>query len=176
MIDTRNWSFAKRALYELKLQQEKKQRDYQAAAKVWVLVKLANQVTKWYQLPKDLQKAIKYELQRTTNFDYKSMLKDAIINVPISKYGKNGRVKISCGRIIAVKLKHQTRVKINCITRSQWIKLKFKFGFLPSYFATINYLRHDYNPANQKRITHDLRRIIWHDYWQLRRQINDKAN
>ena len=87
-IDIRELSFRERALYELKVAKATKKRTY-----YWVQVRLANGKKKWFQLPKDLQKAM-----HTSTFELnKKRLVGALINVPISKYKKNGKVKIDCG-------------------------------------------------------------------------------
>lgn len=52
-IDIRELPFRDRALYELKVAEATGKRTY-----YWVQVRLANGKKRWFQLPKDLQKAM----------------------------------------------------------------------------------------------------------------------
>ena len=62
-IDIRELSFRDRALYELKVAKSKRKHTY-----YWVQVRLVNGGKKWFQLPKDLQKAMHTS---TVNTDFK---------------------------------------------------------------------------------------------------------
>ena len=108
-IDIRELSFRDRALYELKVAKATGKRTY-----YWVQVRLANGKKKWFQLPKDLQKAM-----HTSTFELnEKRLVGALVNVPISKYKKNGKVKIDCGLICKLNLRNYHAKKPNKITRS----------------------------------------------------------
>lgn len=148
-IDIRELSFRDRALYELKVAKATEKRTY-----YWVQVRLANGKKKWFQLPKDLQKAM-----HTSTFELnEKRLIGALINVPISKYKKNGKVKINCGIICKLSLRNYHAKKPNKITRSQFKQPNRRFGFANTS-ELFGYLKHDYDQANQERIRQSIHEL-----------------
>lgn len=148
-IDIRELSFRDRALYELKVAKATEKRTY-----YWVQVRLANGKKKWFQLPKDLQKAM-----HTSTFELnEKRLIGALINVPISKYKKNGKVKINCGIICKLSLRNYHAKKPNKITRSQFKQPNRRFGFANTS-ELFGYLKHDYDQENQQRIRRSIHKL-----------------
>lgn len=149
-IDIRELSFRDRALYELKVTKATEKRTY-----YWVQVRLANGKKKWFQLPKDLQKAM-----HTSTFELnEKRLVGALINVPISKYKKNGKVKIDCGIICKLRLRNYHAKKPNKITRSQFKQPNRQWGLVDSS-ELFNYLKHDYDQKNQERIHRSINELM----------------
>ena len=148
-IDIRELSFRDRALYELKVAKATGKRTY-----YWVQVRLVNGKKKWFQLPKDLQKAM-----HTSTFELnEKRLVGALINIPISKYKKNGKVKIDCGIICKLSLRNYHAKKQNKITRSQFKQPNRRFGFANTS-ELFGYLKHDYDQANQERIRQSIHKL-----------------
>lgn len=148
-IDIRELPFRDRALYELKVAEATGKRTY-----YWVQVRLTNGKKKWFQLPKDLQKAM-----HTSTFELnEKRLVGALINVPISKYKKNGKVKIDCGIICKLRLKNYHAKKPNKITRSQFKQPNRRFGFANTS-ELFGYLKHDYDQENQQRIRQSIHEL-----------------
>lgn len=148
-IDIRELSFRDRALYELKVAKSKRKHTY-----YWVQVRLVNGGKKWFQLPKDLQKAM-----HTSTFELnEKRLVGALINVPISKYKENGKVKIDCGIICKLSLRNYHAKKPNKITRSQFKQPKRRFGFANTS-ELFGYLKHDYDQENQQRIRQSIHEL-----------------
>ncbi|MBB1063191.1 DUF7679 family protein [Limosilactobacillus fastidiosus] len=149
-IDIRKLSFRDRALYELKVAKATEKRTY-----YWVQVRLTNGKKKWFQLPKDLQKAM-----HTSTFELnEKRLVGALINIPISKYKKNGKVKIDCGIICKLSLRNYHAKKPNKITRSQFKQPNRRFGFANSS-ELFGYLKHDYDQENQERIRQSIHELM----------------
>lgn len=148
-IDIRELSFRDRALYELKVAKSKRKHTY-----YWVQVRLVNGGKKWFQLPKDLQKAM-----HTSTFELnEKRLVGALINVPVSKYKKNGKVKIDCGIICKLRLRNYHAKKPNKITRSQFKLPNRRFGFANTS-ELFGYLKHDYDQENQQRIRQSIHEL-----------------
>lgn len=149
-IDIRELSFRDRALYELKVAKATGKRTY-----YWVQVRLVNGKKKWFQLPKDLQKAM-----HTSTFELnEKRLVGALINIPISKYKKNGKVKIDCGIICKLSLRNYHAKKPNKITRSQFKQPNRRFGFANTS-ELFGYLKHDYDQENQERIRQSIHELM----------------
>lgn len=139
----------------------------------WVLVKLPNNKTKWYQLPWDVQNAISHEIQHFNKFPF-NLLKNSLINVPISSYKQN-KVKLTTGKIIKVRTKKKRTNNPRNITRSQFVKPQYnKFG-IPKYHELKTYLHHDHSKLNKIRITLAIYRLT---PWKLniRGNKNDKIS
>lgn len=156
MIDTRNLSFATRALLEL---QQSQQTQW-----VWVKVhyptfgdgKVAYH-NQWYQLPKDLQKAIREE--NYTKDQVASHFVGTVINIPLEKY-HGSLTKISAGKILAIKISANRTHKTNRITRSQYYyfdDLDASEAFLAN---GLHFLEHDYALENQQRIRRAVRQLV----------------
>lgn len=149
-IDIRELSFRDRALYELKVAKVTEKRTY-----YWVQVRLVNGKKKWFQLPKDLQKAM-----HTSTFELnEKRLVGALINVPISKYKENGKVKIDCGIICKLSLRNYHAKRPNKITRSQFKQPNRRFGFANTS-ELFGYLKHDYDQENQQRIRKSIHELM----------------
>lgn len=108
--DPRTWSFAKRALAELKKSNKRKKKKLW---RCWVQVQLAGGERHWYQLPKDLQAAVKAE-RKTHAKNWQAFLQGAVINVPIGEYHE-GEAPITCGLICQVKMRHHKRSQVTML-------------------------------------------------------------
>lgn len=153
-IDVRNLSFRSRALYELKMENQRRL----SGEKYWVLVQMANGKKSWFQLSKDLQKAMENEpFEVCQNY-----LVGSLINVPISKYKKE-KAKIDCGKVCKLKVKSYRTSKPDRITRSQFKKPKLYkiLGLkLVKTKELFNYLKHDYSSQDQQRIKRSIRNLV----------------
>lgn len=148
--DKRGWTFRHLALY----QPRQHKRFY------WVKVQLPDGSKHSYQLPKDIQFAIRnhhnYKEQQQIAED---TLIDALINVPISRYQKDGSVKLTTAKVTSVYHRKSTRYP-NQITRSQFVKPSYgKYGFL-KFKQTYRYLRHDFSTANRRRIFFSILKLV----------------
>lgn len=88
----------------------------------------------------------------------KNDLFGALINVPVSKYKKNGKVKIDCGIICKLRLRNYHAKKPNKITRSQFKLPNRQFGFANTS-ELFGYLKHDYDQENQQRIRQSIHEL-----------------
>lgn len=88
----------------------------------------------------------------------KNDLFGALINVPVSKYKKNGKVKIDCGTICKLRLRNYHAKKPNKITRSQFKLPNRRFGFANTS-ELFGYLKHDYDQENQQRIRQSIHEL-----------------
>lgn len=172
-MDTRDWSFAKRALYELRSQAKAKKKKHRRREYYWVQVQFTNSKIANYQLPKDLQEPL--DQHRRTNSDWKQVLLGALINVPTTKY-KNGRAKI-CPAIVREILILPVGAHNPCwITRSQFVKPDYSwYAWLFNYASMrreVNFLTHNFDQPNQQRIravigqyrqqrVHQVRQAFW---------------
>lgn len=121
---------------------------------IFVDVELLNGDIVKYQIPNDLQKAMK---QAWFDNSLSEVLLDALINVPTSPYKKDGSVKLHLGRIITIRLLHkkqQLRTRGQFLTNNVWQRKLDK--------AQIKFLLHDHSFLNKCRIRFDLFR------WQRR--------
>lgn len=173
--DTRDWSFAKRALYELKSQSKpKKKKTHQRREYYWVHVQFTNGRIANYQLPKDLQGPL--DQYRKERRDWKSVLLGALINVPTTKY-QNGRAKICPAIVREILILPVSAHNPRWITRSQFVKSDYSWGAWLFNRARMerekSFLTHDFSPANQQRIkaiidqyrqqrVHRVRQQFWH--------------
>lgn len=169
--DTRDWSFAKRALYELKSQSKSKKKKHHRHEYYWVQIQFTNSRIANYQLPKDLQEPL--DQHREHNSDWKSILLGALINVPTTKY-KNGRAKICPAVIREILILPVAAHNPRWTARSQFAKPDYSwydwFFNRVGMEREINFLTHDFDQANQQRI-----RAIIGQYRQQRvRQVRRK--
>ena len=121
---------------------------------IFVDVELLNGNVIKYQIPNDLQVAMK---QAWYNDSLSETLLDALINVPTSPYKKNGSAKLHLGRIVTIYLLHkkqQLRTRGQFLTNDVWQRKLDK--------AQIKFLLHDHSFLNKCRIRFDLFR------WQVR--------
>ena len=121
---------------------------------IFVDVELLNGDIVKYQIPNDLQGAMK---QAWYNDTLSEVLLDALINVPTSPYKKDGSVTLHLGRIIAIHLLHKKqrlRTRGQFLTNDVWQHKLDK--------AQIKFLLHDHSFLNKCRIRFDLFR------WQLK--------
>lgn len=119
---------------------------------LWVKVKLPWGNVRWYQLPKDLQIAMRQHI-KTHRHNWWKVLIGSYINVPISKY-TNGNVNLSVGQIKYIKITHHSTGNPKLITRSQFIKPKEgKNNY--QYLTTnqLRFLKHNFNLSNRIFIT-----------------------
>ena len=161
--DPRTWSFAKRALAELKKPRKRQTKKFW---RCWFQVQLADWELRWYQLPKDLQAAIKAE-RKLHPQTWQNFLQGAVINVPIGEY-HDGKAPITCGLICQVKMRHHQKVPSHDVTRSQFVQPTYLCGW-PRYHQLANYLKHDFSPENQYQIKHDLHRVLKPKWWLKRK-------
>ena len=121
---------------------------------IFVDVELLNGNIVKYQIPNDLQSAMK---QAWYNDALSEVLLDALINVPTSPYKKDGSVTLHLGRIVTIHLLHkkqQLRTRGQFLTNDVWQRKLDK--------AQIKFLLHDHSFLNKCRIRFDLFR------WQLK--------
>lgn len=155
--DTRDWSFARRALYQVRpnIKQKSKQRRFRQKVKsYWVQVQFTNGKLENYQLAKDLQEPIDQH-RRHHPGEWRDILLGALINVPISEY-HNGQAKIKPGVVVRILILPVRTHDPRWITRSQFVKPDYSnwnwFFNRVSMHREINFLTHDFQPANQQRI------------------------
>lgn len=154
-MDTRDLSFAKRALLENQHAKEKKTKKHPHSQWVWVKVMLADGTLNWYQLPKDLQKAIGLEL-KNHNANWKEYLDGGVINVPISDYDSAGNVDLTCGMIVDVKRLKKHTSNPRRITRSQFLtadSIRVGQNVFTDLIQHIGFLGHDFTSENKLRIS-----------------------
>lgn len=154
-VDMRDWSFAKRALAEIKPTQPKDNHIF------WVLVRMPDHSQAWYQLPKDLQFAM-HQHEKTHANDWYQILVHSLINVPVSKYDEHGQAQIRVGQVLRVQRRHQRTKHSEQITRSQFVQPEFNRWGMKNISAVVTYLTHDFTPANQAQIKSDVKLINWH--------------
>lgn len=121
---------------------------------IFVDVELLNGDVIEYQIPNDLQYAMK---QAWHNNALSEILLDALINVPTSPYKKDGSVTLHLGRIVTIRLLHkkqQLRTRGQFLIKDAWQHKLDK--------AQIKFLLHDHSFLNKCRIRFDLFR------WQVR--------
>ena len=158
--DQRDWSFAKQALAELPPQQQKKhhkkKRRWQS---YWAVIELSDGRRRAYQLSKDLQHAVQIETPKKA-FGY---LINRVIVVPISDYQESGpesgTAEMALGKILYI-FKNPHRSDPRWISRGQFVKPTYNWLGCPRYRQMYNYLKHDYDPSSQRRIEHDLHRLV----------------
>lgn len=121
---------------------------------IFVDVELLNGDIVKYQIPNDLQYAMK---QAWYNDTLSEVLLDALINVPTSPYKKDGSVTLHLGRIVGVHLRNKKqylRTRGQFLIKDAWQHKLDK--------AQIKFLLHDHSFLNKCRIRFDLFR------WQVR--------
>lgn len=123
---------------------------------IFVDVELLNGNVIEYQIPNDLQKPMRQAWFNDEGF-LKNLLLDALINVPTSRYKKNGSVKLHLGRIVGVHLRN----------KKQYLRTRGQFLIKDAWHhkldkAQIKFLLHDHSFLNKCRIRFDLFR------WQVR--------
>lgn len=169
-IDTRNWSFSARALYELNLQKERQQKKKRRKKLTFYWVKVSfldlngMRQEKWFQLPKDLQVAT-----RQSNFQNNcKILNGALINIPLTKYNRKGQTKITTGLITDVAIRKKTTGNPKRITRSQFKKINYWGWLIPTNGKEVyNYLKHNYSPSNRKRIKSNVSKYLYKRLFDL---------
>lgn len=165
--DMRDWSFAKRALAEIEQAKRKKWYSF------WVQVELPNGEKHWYQLPKDVQYAMRQH-ERKHHQDRFLIIKGALINVPVSAYDEKGDVEIKTGIIRRAEKRHQHTFDPAKISRSQFVQPRYCWWGISNQKEMIIYLQHNHNAANRNEIRQDVR-IINHkwqkEHWQQPYQL-----
>ena len=154
--DSRNWSFAKRALAENQMTQKKTETNQPKKKKknkhrqcYWAIIKLpSGQICK-YQLSKDLQYAIHHDTPKKAI----AKLVNSLIVIPLTDYYEHQSgnfADMTVGKILyIVRLPHTSNSR--WITRGQFVHLS---KTSPNIKQIYNYLKHDYDPASQRRIKH----------------------
>lgn len=152
--DTRDWSFAKKALAELKAQPKKKKKHHRRREYYWVHVQFTNGRVANYQLPKDLQGPLDQHRESHPE-TWKSVLLGALINVPTTKY-HDGQAKIRPAVVQEILILPVGAHDSRWITRSQFVKPNYPWrDWLfnrVSMEREDNFLIHDFDRANQQRI------------------------
>lgn len=177
--DTRGWSFADRALYELKQEQRPKHKTkhhHQHYENFWVQVMFTgtHQIAN-YQLPKDLQGPMKQHQKDSQNF--KDVLLGSLINVPITDY-RDGQTKIKPAKVIRILILPVRTHDPRWITRSQFIKpdyplIQWLLGTV-KLNKEVNFLTHDFQQANQQRITATIKQYRQEQIQFCRQKYNKK--
>lgn len=158
--DMRDWSFAKRALAEI--QQAKRKKWYS----FWVQVELPDGKKHWYQLPRDVQYAMRQH-EKKHRQDWFLIIKGALINVPVSAYDEHGNVELMTGVIRRAERRHQHTFDPAQITRSQFVQPRYSWWGISNLKEMIVYLQHDHNQGNREQIKRDVK--IINRNWQRAR-------
>ena len=145
--DTRNWSFARRALYELKVPQP-------PTRWAWVRVEInlphrTGVLRNWYQLPKDLQKPIHGE--QLTLQALRQQFLGVMINVPLGPY-QNGYAALTAGKVIDVSFRRRHAKRPERFTRSQFYRFEPTVP-VSDLLNGLRFLQHDFDQTNRRRIT-----------------------
>ncbi|WP_267202395.1 DUF7679 family protein [Limosilactobacillus kribbianus] len=172
-MDTRDWSFAQRALAEKKQDEVKHHhhRRHKPKKVYWVQVRFTDGRIANYQLPRDLQQALHQHIQEHPHH-WQEVLLGALINVPVSDYC-DSKAKIKPAVIQRVLILPVAAHNPRWTTRSQFVLPDYSWWrwlfYPPRLDHEKNFLTHDFSAANQQRIratVDDYRRqqIRWH--WQ----------
>lgn len=152
--DIRDWSFAKQALYELRLQPKKHKKHYHRREYYWVHVQFTSGKIANYQLPRDLQEPLDQH-RRAHPGIWKDILLGALINVPTTKY-RDGEAKICPAVIREILILPVGAHNPRWITRSQFVKPNYSYlGWLfnqADMKRENNFLTHDFDETNKQRI------------------------
>lgn len=159
-IDTRNWSFAKRALAELSNQQSAKTKKHKKHSKIcyWAIIKMPNNKYCKYQLSKDLQNAFKHDgYQKAINY-----IINSLIVIPTTDFYKHDNQKtyadMTIGQVVfIVKLPHISNPR--WITRGQFTQPQSLPIDWYEYQRLYNYLKHDYDQESQNRIKNAIKKL-----------------
>lgn len=164
-IDRRDWSFAKRALAEIKPKPKKKQatkshtkHQHHNRMVYWAIVELANGKRYRYQLSKDLQYAIKFDTPKRAI----PKLIDSLMVVPLTDFydhADGNYADMTVGRVLFV-IKAPHTSKSRWITRGQFSKVTYNRWHWPNRAKLFNYLKHDYDAQSQQRIHKAIYQLI----------------
>lgn len=160
--DLQSMSFRDRALYELHEEEktkyslvkprkkDKKKKTY------WALVQFSDESTKWYQLPKKLQRGLK-EYRKIHPEDWNQLLKGDIIDVPVTV---NGKIETQPVRILRLKRSKKQADNSDRILRDQFLKPEYtRFG-IAKYDQMVNYLRQGSENCSQKEMSKSLHKLV----------------
>lgn len=168
-VDTRNWSLSRRTLYEVQL--AKQSHRHHRRRLFFVLVALPDQSRQWYRLPRDVQQPF-LAYRKTHPTDWKEIIEGALINVPVSRYLPNREPKITNGQVIAVKFCLPSHVDSHRTTRSQFVQPRYVKKRVVNQGEMINYLKHDYQKANQQRIAEAVKNWVKQTNRSKKKNIN----
>ena len=120
----------------------------------WVLVDLPDG-KHWYQLPKDLQRAMRQH-KRAHPRQWWNILCGCYINVPVERYHHH-EASLTAGKILRVTLRKKHIHDTRWITRSQFIRP----GVTPRGFEHLTannyqFMRHNFNAHNRSQISQSL--------------------
>lgn len=155
ITDPRCWSFARRALAEKRSETKRKPFWF------WIEVELPNQKKQWYQLPKDLQFAMRQYLHEQPK-EWAKVLNGALINVPQSDYDDQGYASLTLGMIRQVKIRRQHTSISRQVSRSQFIMPEWTWYGLANKTQIKRFMFHDHDTGNRKNILAALR------HWEIR--------
>lgn len=160
--DLQSMSFRDRALYELHEEEkdkyslvkprkkDKKKKTY------WALVQFSDESTKWYQLPKKLQRGLK-EYRKIHPEDWDELLKGDIIDVPVRV---NDQTETQPVRILRIKRSKRQADASNRITRDQFLKPEYtRFG-IAKYDQMTDYLRQGSENCRQATMEKRLHKLV----------------
>lgn len=168
-------SFRNKALWELK---KEKRKLAKTSFAFWVEVQLVNNKKYWYQLSKDLQKAMQQHYQNHKN-NWQSVILGAAINVPVTNYDKLGNTKLRVGIVRQVVRKKRHISNSRWITRSQFGRINKSFYYhifkATRFFSGkidqekmplqdvvfIKFMQHDYSEKQRNIILFDLENLAF---------------
>lgn len=168
-------SFRNKALWELK---KEKRKLAKTSFTFWVEVQLVNNKKYWYQLPKDLQKAMQQHYQSHKN-NWQSVILGAAINVPVTNYDKHGNTKLRVGIVRQVVRKKRHISNSRWVTRSQFGRINKWFCYhifkATRFFSGkidqekmplqdvvfIKFMQHDYSEKQRNIILFDLENLAF---------------
>lgn len=162
-MDTRDWSFAQRALAEKKQEKTKQHHKHRSREVYWVQVRFTDGHIANYQLPRDLQQALHQHIQKHPHH-WQEILLGALINVPVSGY-RDGKAKIKPAVILRILILPVAAHNPRWTARSQFILPVYSWWrwlfYPPRLDHENNFLTHDFSAANQQRI-----KATVDDYWR----------
>jgi hypothetical protein len=160
--DLQSMSFRDRALYELR-EEEKDKYSQVKPRKVdkkkktyWALVQFSDESTKWYQLPKKLQRGLK-EYRKIHPEDWDQLLKGDIIDVPVTI---NGQIATQPVRILRIKRSKRRAGIDDRILRDQFLRPEYtRFG-IAKYDHMTDYLRQGSKNCSQQSMEKCLHKLV----------------
>lgn len=160
--DLQSMSFRDRALYELREEEKDKysrvkpRKSDKKKKTYWALVQFSDESTKWYQLPKKLQRGLK-EYRKIHPEDWDQLLKGDIIDVPVKV---NGQIETQPVRILRIKRSKRHAGIDDRIMRDQFMKPEYtRFG-IAKYDEMTDYLRQGSKNCSQKSMEKRLHKLV----------------
>lgn len=148
-------NFREEALWENKMSKREHRKTF------WVHVILFDgNSSRWYQLPKDLQRAMWASVKQHPH-SWQKILYSNLINIPISGYDEHGHAQITTGVIDQVQIRRYHMSSPEKISRSQVMAPAFDTIWqTANYQRMVIFMGHDFSKTNQQRIAHVIQHHI----------------